>query len=51
MLSRGDPKTTTEAKARITNALLGFVIIFFAYWVVRLIGLIFGLRAVTGFFG
>jgi len=33
MLSRGDPKAAGGAKVHITNALVGFIIIFIAYWV------------------
>src|SRR5260221_8917349 len=47
MLSAGDPKKAESAKAHITNALIGFIIIFFAYWVVRLFGVILGLTGIT----
>ena len=43
MISAGDPKGTQEAKGKITNAFFGFLIVFTAYWVVRIIGLVFGL--------
>ncbi len=43
MISAGDPKGTQEAKGKITNAFFGFLIVFTAYWVVRVIGLVFGL--------
>lgn len=42
MLSKGDPKAVESAKARITNAVIGFVIIFIAYWLVQFVGKIFG---------
>jgi hypothetical protein len=38
MMSRGDPKAMQAAQARITNALIGFVIVFFAFAIVALIG-------------
>lgn len=50
MLSRGDPKAAGAAKAHITNALTGFIIIFIAYWAVQLVGLIFGLQSITTIF-
>ncbi len=51
MLSRGDPKNAQAAKAHVTNALIGFIIIFVAYWVVQLVGVIFNLRGINSFFG
>jgi|SRR6185369_13961001 len=50
MMSGGDPKKAESAKSNITNALIGFIIIFFAYWVVRLFGIILGLTGVTNTF-
>ncbi|HWA52313.1 MAG TPA: hypothetical protein VG895_04620 [Patescibacteria group bacterium] len=50
MLSRGDPKAAGAAKAHITNALVGFIIIFIAYWVVQLIGIVFYLPGITNIF-
>lgn len=43
MLSGGDPKAAESAKQKITNALVGFVIIFVAYWLVQLLGMMFGI--------
>ena len=43
MMSRGDPKAMQAAQARITNALIGFVIVFFAFALVSLIGSILGI--------
>lgn len=43
MTSGGDPKAMEAAKAKITNAITGFVIIFVAFWLVQLLGLIFGI--------
>lgn len=51
MLSQGDPKNAAAAKSHITNALVGFIIIFVAFWVVQLLGLILGLKGITGIFG
>ena len=50
MLSGGDPKGAQAAKAHITNALIGFIIIFAAFWIVQLVGLIFGLQGITTIF-
>jgi len=43
MLSKGEPKAMQSAQAKITHALIGFVIIFLAFLIVQLIALIFGL--------
>jgi hypothetical protein len=43
MLSRGDPKAMQMAQGKITNAIIGFVIVFFAYVLVSLIGRILGI--------
>lgn len=51
MLSKGDPKAVEAAKGRITNAIIGFVIIFVAYWLVQLLGLVFGVKQFQGIFG
>jgi hypothetical protein len=44
MLSGGDPKGTESAKQKITNALVGFTIVFVAYWLVQILGTILGIR-------
>ncbi len=51
MLSQGDPKAAGAAKAHITNALIGFFIIFIAFWVVQIFGLVLGLQGITNIFG
>lgn len=50
LMSRGDPKAVQQAQGKIANALIGFVIIFTAYWVVQLVGYIFGLSGITNLF-
>lgn len=51
MLSRGDPKALAEAKGAITTALIGFVIVFVAFWIVQIIGVVLGLNQITVIFG
>lgn len=51
MTSGGDPKSVASAKGKITNAFIGFILVFVAYWVVRLFGIIFQLGAITRIFG
>lgn len=42
MISGGDPKAVQSAKEKITGALIGFVIIFAAYWIVQILGSFLG---------
>lgn len=51
MTSGGDPKAVQSAKGKITNALIGFIIVFAAYWIVQIIGTILGIEAITEIFG
>lgn len=44
MLSGGDPKAVESAKQKITNAVIGFVIIFAAYWLVQILGIVLGVK-------
>lgn len=43
MTSGGDPKKVESGKAIITNAFIGFIVVFVSYWIVQLVGQIFGL--------
>lgn len=51
MTSGGDPKSVASAKAKITNAFIGFILVFVAYWVVALLGKILGITVFTSIFG
>jgi hypothetical protein len=51
MTSRGDPKAMQAAQAKITNALIGFVIVFFAFALVSIIGRVFGITVFGSIFG
>ena len=51
MTSGGDPKKMQEAKGKITNALVGFIIVFIAYWLVQIIGSVLGLGKIGEIFG
>jgi hypothetical protein len=44
MTSRGDPKAAQGAQGKITNAVIGFVIIIFAYFIVQIFGRVFGIE-------
>lgn len=51
MTSAGNPDSAAGGKAKITNALIGFVIIFSAYWIVQITGAVLGLDGITSGFG
>jgi hypothetical protein len=44
MLSGGDPKAMQDAKSKITNAFVGFLIVFTAYWLAQIVGNLLGLE-------
>ena len=50
LTSAGDAKKMTAGKQRLTNAVLGFLIIFAAYWLVLIAGRIFGISEVGNIF-
>lgn len=43
LTSGGDPKATEQAKSKVTNAIVGFVILVVAYWIVQIFGYMFGI--------
>lgn len=42
MTSAGDPKKAAAGKSRLTNAIVGFLLIFAAFWIVQILGVILG---------
>ncbi|HJY98839.1 MAG TPA: hypothetical protein VJ227_03940 [Patescibacteria group bacterium] len=46
---KDDSQKLEEAKKTITSAVLGFIIVFASYWIVQLIGQLFGLQGLTVF--
>lgn len=44
LTSIGDPKKAEAARGRITNAIIGFVLIFAAFWLVQILEYVFRLR-------
>ena len=50
MTSGGDPKKIAGAKATLTNAAIGFTIIFLSYWIVQIIALVLGLSPILNIF-
>lgn len=50
MTSAGNPKVVEAGRAKITNALLGFVIVFISFWIVQIVGLLFGIDVIAEIF-
>ncbi len=44
MLASGDPKKMEAAKEKLTAAIIGFIIVFTAFWIFQIINYIFGLK-------
>ena len=51
LTSAGDPKAMEAGQKRLMNSLIGFIIIFLAYWIVKFVGQMLGIEAVTKIFG
>lgn len=47
LTSAGDAKKLESGKQRLTSALMGFIIIFAAYWIVQILGKIFGIEEIN----
>lgn len=50
MMSAGDAKKLEAGKGRLTQAIVGFLIIFAAYWMVQISGIIFGWESIGSSF-
>ena len=44
LTSTGDPKRVKSGRERITYAVIGFIVMFAAYWITRIIETIFGIQ-------
>lgn len=50
LTSAGDAKAMEKGKKGLTYGILGFVIIFVAYWLVQIAGIVFGIEEITAIF-
>lgn len=48
LTSAGDAKKLEAGKGRLLNALIGFFLIFASFWIVQLLGIIFGWQSILG---
>lgn len=44
MTGAADEKGVAEAKARVTNSLTGFIILFLSYWIVQIVEFVLGIQ-------
>lgn len=44
MFGAGDEKKVAAAKAQLTNGIIGFVLLFLAYWIVQIVATILGIQ-------
>ena len=51
MTSAGDPKKLEQGKQRLTNAIIGFLLVFAAFWIVQLVGTMLGWEGIKNTFG
>jgi hypothetical protein len=50
MTSAGDAKKMESGKQRLTYAIIGFLVIFCAFWIVQLFGIMFGVTPIQKYF-
>ena len=50
LTSAGDAKAMEKGKKGLTNGIVGFVIIFVAYWLVQIAGIVFGIEEIKTIF-
>lgn len=50
IFSRGEPGATAAARGKITNAIIGLIIVLTAYWIVQVVAMFFGIQEI-GFGG
>ena len=50
LTSLGNPEAVAHAKGNLTNAIVGFIIIFVAYWIVQVVATVLGLGPILTIF-
>ncbi len=51
LISQGDPKQMAAGREKITYAIIGFIIMFSAFWIVRIIGEVLNIQQIKDIFG
>lgn len=47
MTSAGDPKAIKSGQEKVTNAIIGFIVVFAAYWIIQLLQVVFAIHIVS----
>jgi len=50
MFAKGDPKAVQASWTKITNAVIGFVIVFVAYWITQLVANVLNIQIMKDIF-
>ncbi len=51
MMAAGDTKKMEMGRSRLTNAIIGFILVFAAFWIVQILGTILGWDSIFDTFG
>ena len=51
MMSAGDAKKLAGGKATLTNSIVGFILVFSAFWIVQIMGTVLGWQSIFEIFG
>ncbi|AKM83112.1 hypothetical protein A2422_03990 [Candidatus Woesebacteria bacterium RIFOXYC1_FULL_31_51] len=51
MTSAGEPKVMQAAQSKITSSIIGILILFVSFWIIRIIGTFFGIDIFNQMFG
>lgn len=51
LTSQSVPEKMSKGGSIITSAIVGFIILFLAYWIVQFVGRILGIQAISAIFG
>ncbi|KKQ35939.1 MAG: hypothetical protein US53_C0068G0015 [Candidatus Woesebacteria bacterium GW2011_GWA1_37_7] len=51
MFSGGNPQAIAQGKSKVTNAIVGFIIVFTAFWIVQGMAIVLGLADLVTIFG
>jgi len=51
LTSTGNPKVMESGQKRLVNALIGFIIVFLSYWIVKFVGQMLGIESIVNIFG
>jgi hypothetical protein len=50
LTSKGDERALAAAKAKLTYAIIGFLLVFSAYWIVQIVGVVLKVQVINTMF-